>query len=136
MEATTPNDFLGGLASKFEGTNVREGAARMGEPQISPAQETARQMEKMIHDQLLDTSAVNVLRHSIFECALLGTGIIKGPFSYNKTVHQWMGTGEENTYQPFDKEVPKIEAVSCWDFFPDPAATSIDDCEYVYNDID
>ena len=131
MEATTPNDFLGGLAGKFAGANLQEGAAKMGEPQISPAQETARKMEKMIHDQLLDTSAVNVLRHSIFECALLGTGVIKGPFSYNKTVHQWMGAGEEKTYQPFDKEVPKIEAVSCWDFFPDPAATNIDDCEYV-----
>ena len=131
MEATQPNAFLGGLAEKFAGANLQEGAAKMGEPQINPAQETARKMEKMIHDQLLDTSAVNVLRHSIFECALLGTGVIKGPFSYNKTVHQWMGTGEEKTYQPFDKEVPKIEAVSCWDFFPDPAATNIDDCEYV-----
>jgi hypothetical protein len=119
------------MAGKFAGANLQEGASKMGEPQISPAQETARLMEKMIHDQLLNTSAVNVLRHSIFECALLGTGIIKGPFSYNKTVHQWMGTGEERTYQPFDKEVPKIEAVSCWDFFPDPAATNIEDCEYV-----
>jgi len=131
MEATAPKDFLGGLSSKFSGTNLREGAAKMGEPQIKPAQETARKMEKMIHDQLLDTSAVNVLRHSIFECALLGTGIIKGPFSYNKKVHQWMGTGDEKEYSPYDKEVPKIEAVSCWDFFPDPSATNIDDCEYV-----
>ena len=131
MEATSPKDFLGGLAGKFAGTNLQEGAAKMGEPQISPAQETARKMEKTIHDQLLDTSAVNVLRHSIFECALLGTGIIKGPFSYKKTVHQWTGQDEEKIYNPYDKEVPRIEAVSCWDFFPDPAATNIDDCEYV-----
>ena len=131
MEATTPNDFLGGLAGKFAGANLQEGAAKMGEPQISPAQETARRMEKMIHDQLLDTSAVNVLRHSIFECALLGTGIVKGPFNYKKTVHQWNGAGEEKEYNPFDKEVPRIEAVSCWDFFPDPSATNIEDCEYV-----
>ena len=131
LEATGEKTFLGGLSSKFAGANLQEGAAKMGEPQISPAQETARKMEKTIHDQLLDTSAVNVLRHSIFECALLGTGIIKGPFNYKKTVHQWMGTGKEKEYNPFDKEVPKIEAVSCWDFFPDPAATNIDDCEYV-----
>ena len=131
-EATLPkNDFLGGLAGKFAGANLQEGAAKMGEPQISPAQETARKMEKMIHDQLLDTSAVNVLRHSIFECALLGTGIVKGPFNYKKTVHQWNGVGEEKEYNPFNKEVPRIEAVSCWDFFPDPSATNIEDCEYV-----
>ena len=84
----------------------------MGEPQISPAQETARKMEKTIHDQLLDTSAVNVLRHSIFECALLGTGVIKGPFSYNKKVHQWMGVDEEKSYEPYDKEVPKTEMMT------------------------
>ena len=128
MEATAPKDFLGGLSSKFSGTNLREGAAKMGEPQIKPAQETARKMEKMIHDQLLDTSAVNVLRHSIFECALLGTGIIKGPLSYNKTVHKWT---QEKEYTPYDRLIPKIEAVSCWDFFPDPAATSLSDCDYV-----
>jgi len=131
LEATDEKTFLGGLSSKFAGANLQEGAAKIGEPQISPAQETARKMEKMIHDQLLDTSAVNVLRHSIFECSLLGTGIIKGPFSYNKTVHQWTGTGNEKEYKPFDKEVPRIEAVSCWDFFPDPSATNIEDCEYV-----
>ena len=66
MEATEPNSFLGGMAGKFTGANLQEGAAKMGEPQINPAQETARKMEKMIHDQLLDTSAVNVLRHSFF----------------------------------------------------------------------
>ena len=131
LEATQPNSFLGGLAGKFAGANLQEGAAKMGEPQISPSQETARKMEKLIHDQLLDTSAVNVLRHSIFECALLGTGIIKGPFNYKKTVHQWNGVGEEKEYTPYDKDVPKIEAVSCWDFFPDPSATNIEDCEYV-----
>ena len=46
-------------------------------------------MEKQIHDQLLDTSAVNVLRSSIFESALLGTGIVKGPFNHYKRIHKW-----------------------------------------------
>ena len=27
--------------------------------------------------------------------------------------------------------MPSIEAVSCWDFYPDPSAVSVDDCEYV-----
>jgi len=123
---------LGGLESKYMGANVAAGPARMGEPQIEPAAEAARIMEKCIQDQLLDTSAVTVLRHAIFECALLGTGVIKGPFNYNKTVHNWsideMG---DKTYEPIDRNVPRMEAVSCWDFYPDPSATSIDDAEYV-----
>jgi hypothetical protein len=132
-EATAPLDKLGGLKDKYTDANLLEGAGRLpNQPQISPAKETALRMEKVIHDQLLDNNAVNTLRHSIFESVLLGTGIIKGPLNYNKTVHQWTrNEGNEKTYQPYDKEVPKIEAVSCWDFFPDPAATSLGDCDYV-----
>ena len=44
-----------------------------------------------------------------------------------------MGTTKEDgrTYSPYEKTVPRIEAVSIWDFFPDPSGTSIEDCEYV-----
>jgi len=132
-EASAPLDKLGGLKDRYEGANLLEGASRMPNyPQISPAKETALKMEKVIHDQLLDNNAVNTLRHSIFESVLLGTGIIKGPLNYNKTIHKWT-QGDENKkmYQPYNKEVPKIEAVSCWDFFPDPAATSLGDCDYI-----
>lgn len=123
---------LSGLGPRYEGANLASGPARMGEPQIEPASEAARIMEKCIQDQLLDTSAVTVLRHAIFECALLGTGVIKGPFNYNKTIHNWtMGEMGDKTYDPIERSVPRIEAVSCWDFYPDPSATNIDDAEYV-----
>ena len=128
-EAVAPMDKLGGLKNKYTGATVLEGAGRLpNQPQISPAKETALRMEKVIHDQLLDNNAINTLRHSIFESVLLGTGIVKGPLNYNKTVHKWT---EDKTYTPYDKLIPKIEAVSCWDFFPDPAATSLEDCDYV-----
>ena len=123
---------LGGLASEYENANLLSGKSRLGSPQINPAAETARRMEKVIHDQLLDSSAMNVLRHAIFESTLLGTGIIKGPLNYLKTIHKW--STEEvlgKLYDPYEKEVPRIEGVSCWDFFPDPAAISLSDCDYV-----
>ena len=89
-------------------------------------------MEKTIHDQLLDTIAVNVLRSSIFESCLLGTGVVKGPFNFYKRLHRWeRGDSGEREYMPEEKTVPRIEMVSAWDFHPDPAATSIEDCEYV-----
>jgi|TARA_Y100000034_G_scaffold48572_1_gene59978 hypothetical protein len=128
----TPMEKLGGLKEEYPNATLLEGRGRLpNQPQISPAQETARRMEKVIHDQLLDNNAVNVLRHSIFESVLLGTGIVKGPLNYSKTIHKWITEGEQKTYQPYSKEVPKIEGVSCWDFFPDPAATSLNDCDYV-----
>jgi len=125
-------EFLSGLKEKYKGSSLVEGPSILGTAQISPADIAARNMEKLIHDQMTDTGAMTILRHAIFECCLLGTGIIKGPFNFNKTVHNWHISPEgEKVYEPYDKIVPKMEAVSCWDFYPDPSAISLDDAEYV-----
>ena len=132
MQAEQPKAFLGGLQGEYGQLPLVEGKAKLGEPQISPAQEAARRMEKTIHDQLLDTNAVNVLRKSIFEASLFGTGIVKGPFNFNKRVHKWeRDDNGQREYSPYERVVPRIEMVSLWDFHPDPSATSIEDCEYV-----
>ena len=133
-QATVPGekDFLGGLAKEFANTPIAEGPSRLGEPQISPAQETARRLEKVIQDQLLETNAVNVLRSAIFESALFGTGIVKGPLNHSKTISKWARNEEgERVYSPYDMVCPRIESVSVWDFHPDPSALSLDDAEYV-----
>ncbi len=131
-EATQGNlDYLGGLAPKYENAPIAEGKARVGEPQISPAQEAALRMEKLIHDQLTNTNAVTMLRNSIFESVLMGTGIIKGPFTFTKTVHKWEKQEQSKIYTPYFKDIPKIESVSCWDLYTDPVAVNIEDCDYV-----
>ena len=133
VEATGGNlDYLGGIADKYEGAPIAEGKARVGEPQISPAQEAALRMEKVIHDQLTNTNAVSTLRNSIFESVLMGTGIVKGPFTHVKTVQKWENVeGEGKVYTPYARDIPKIESVSCWDLYTDPVATNIEDCDYV-----
>ena len=132
LQAEESKDFLGAYKNDFANAPVVEGPSRMGEPQFSPAQESALRTEKIIHDQLVDTNAVTVIRKSIFEAALLGTGVIKGPLNMYKRVHRWVkGDDGEREYDPLEKVVPRIEHVSVWDFYPDPAATSIEDCEYV-----
>jgi len=134
LEATGNNlDYLGGLAPEFEGAPIIEGKARVGEPQISPAQEAALRMERVIHDQLTNTNAVTNLRNAIFESVLLGTGIVKGPFTHTKTIHKWEKAeeGVEKQYTPYYKDIPKVESVSCWDLYTDPVATNIEDCDYV-----
>ena len=121
-----------GIYGKTFGESVVAGKAKAGEPQFEPAKEQARRMEKCIHDQLLDTNAINVFRKAIFESALLGTGVIKGPFNFYKRVHKWKKDDEgSREYNPYEKIVPRIEPVSVWDFHPDPSATSIEDAEYV-----
>jgi len=100
--------------------------------EISPAQKAARRMEKLIHDQIDESKGSSEIRNALLESSLLGTGIVKGPFNFNKKLHKWE-TGEdgERTYNPLEVRVPRIEFVSCWDFYPDPGATSIEECEYV-----
>ena len=120
------------FGSKYEEMSLSEGPSKVGEPQVEPSREAARILEKHIHDQLLDTNATNVLRYAVFESALLGTGIVKGPFNFYKKVHKWeKGEDGSRVYSPDEKIVPRIEHVSIWDFHPDPSATSIEDCEYV-----
>ena len=88
MPGATEATLLGGLSDKYEGANLEEGVGKIpNQPQISPSRESARYMEKCIQDQLLDTNAVTIMRHSLFECSLLGTGVVKGPFNFYKKIH-------------------------------------------------
>jgi len=100
-------------------------------PEISPAQKAARKMEKLIHDQIDESNGSSEIRSALLEAALLGTGIVKGPFNFNKKLNKWNISEEgEREYNPLEVRVPRIEFVSCWDFYPDPAATNMDECEF------
>jgi len=122
---------LGPYEDDMAQANLAAGPSNMGEPQLSPAKEAARKMEKLIHDQLLDASAVSELRKGLFEQCLLGTGIIKGPFNHTKTIHKWSSDDEGRFYDPEEKVVPRLSHVSCWDLYPDPSALSLEDAEYI-----
>ncbi len=100
--------------------------------ELSPAQKAARRMEKLIHDQIEESNGNAEIRSALLESALLGTGIVKGPFNFNKKLHKW-DVNEEGVreYNPLEVRVPRIEFVSCWDFYPDPSATNMEECEYV-----
>ena len=100
--------------------------------ELSPAQRAARRMEKLIHDQIEESNGSSEIRNALLEASLLGTGIVKGPFNFNKKLHKWdVGEDGERSYNPLEVRVPRIEFVSCWDFYPDPNATNMEECEYV-----
>ena len=126
-------EFLGSLKDELGDKSVQEGSAPLPEmAQIRPATTLARRMEKLIHDEIDESSGSQELRSAIFESCLLGTGIIKGPFTFNKTLHRYV-KNEDGTrsYQPEQVKVPRLEFVSAWDFYPDPNAKNIEECEYV-----
>ena len=121
------------LENKLESMNMlQEGTSPLPQiPEISPAAKAARRMEKLVHDQIEESNGSSEIRNALLESALVGTGIIKGPFNFNKTLHKWEIAGDQRSYSPVEVRVPRIEFVSCWDFYPDPAATNIEECEYV-----
>jgi len=132
----TATDLLKTLAQDYENLGFDKGPSPQGTPQIEPARLAAEQMQKVLHDQLEESQAITILRHVFFEMSLLGTGILKGPFTDSKTYHSYNTMEDEDgnkssVYVAKSKPVPSIEAVSCWDFYPDPNATNINDCEYV-----
>ena len=129
---TATKDVLN-AAIEEAGVQFSQGASP--DPQVlerSPAKEAARNMQTLIHDQIEESGGSSELRNALLESALFGTGIVKGPFNYNKTLSRWTKDDEgERVYDPINVRVPRIEFVSIWDFFPDPSATSIEDCEYI-----
>ena len=111
---------------------LKEGAVPIPDiPELNPAQKAARRMEKLVHDQIEESNGSSEIRNALLEAALLGTGIVKGPFNFNKRLNKWNNTPQGREYSPVDVRVPRIEFVSCWDFYPDPSGTDIDECEYV-----
>ena len=122
---------LAGLKSKLAPVeeNLKEGEAN-SPTQITfhPAMIAAKKMEKKIHDQLEESNARKELRTTAFECALFGTGIMKGPFAVDKEYPNWSEDGE---YNPLLKTMPRCSSVSIWNFYPDPDAANMDDAEYI-----
>ncbi len=124
-------EFLGGLKDELTNeqgeTVLAEGASKDGGPMLKPSAELARRMEKVIHDQLEETQARTEVRKMVFEMCLLGTGIMKGPFNVDKTLHKWT---EEGVYSPETVKTAKSNMVSVWDFYPDPNAETGGDMEW------
>ena len=59
-------------------------------------------MQKLLHDQLEESRAITIMRHVFFEMALLGTGILKGPFTDLK---------EYNSFEAEDDEGNEINII-------------------------
>lgn len=91
-----------------------------------PALIAARKMDKKFHDQLTEANAATSLRAVIFEMALFGHGIYKGPFAKDKEYPFWSETGE---YQPKVRSIADFDHVSIWDSYPDPEARNMIEAE-------
>ena len=128
---TDLRERLGGLKKDLEpvADKLKEGpGSGPTEVAFHPALVSAKKMEKQIHDQLEESNSKKHLRAAAFECALFGTGVMKGPFAVDKEYPNW---DEEGSYNPTIKTIAETSSVSLWNFYPDPDATTVEDCEYM-----
>jgi len=123
-------ESLGSLKDKLSEIDNLKGTTGLTPSAItfSPAMIAAKKMQKKIHDQLDESSAGKHLRSTVFEMALFGTGVMKGPFAVDKEYANW---NEEGEYSPTIKTVPQVSHVSVWNFYPDPDASNMDEAQYV-----
>lgn len=148
--AATPVPELAG-ALRTPAPPAAPATAEGGQPaQISPEQQAAaaarQHMEEAkaradamadeIEDQLTECNYNAISRQVIDDAVKLGTGIKKGPIAYYDTRSSWHpvtvdpATGARKWGMVERKDPrPKFYRVSPWDFFPDPDATCIQDCD-------
>ena len=86
-KGATAESLMKDLSQQYKNLGFEEGPSPDNKtmPQIEPADMAAGKMQKLIHDQLEESDAITTLRHVFFEMCLLGTGILKGPFTSEKT---------------------------------------------------
>lgn len=96
----------------------------------------AERMEKEIRDVLHKSDYVGIINDSILEMCLYGTGCTKAVVLKNHNYPVYKTAKEDpilvEAEDLLESElIPKVEFVSCWDLFPTPEATSIDNADWV-----
>lgn len=96
------------------------------------AREAAGKMSTLIEDQLVETRYKEACLKAIHSGHLYGTGIIKGPLVEKKVRTRFVFEGGKWRSGSETYTVPFVEYVPLWRWYPDMAATRLEDCRYVY----
>ena len=109
--------------------------ARLAELQEEIALETESRVENMeeaILDQAVESNLEGKMKDAIMEQVIFGTGAMKaGTLRIDKD-HRWI-KGEEGFNLIYEESpFPEMEAVSVFDLYPDPHATSMDDLRDIF----
>lgn len=133
--APIESDLPAQAQEKFDGAKRLRELERRQQREIEVARKRAAMMQRLIDDQLTESSYPAVCRDAIADKCKLGSGIIKGPIINDRPRGQWQQVADQpNVFEltrPKDAS-PKARRVDPWHFFPDPSAQSMDDCEYTF----
>lgn len=95
------------------------------------AKDRAEKMKTLIADQLNDNRYNSKARDSMLNGALLGCGILKGPFPLIQTATSFQKINGKWTQVVVDDVIPGISSVDPWHYFPYPVnVPSREACEF------
>lgn len=132
----TRHSLLRGLSDKFKKlvgqTPVSSGPSpdKAKMPEHYPAAEAALKMHRKIQDQIAENDVELAMRCLTNELVILGTGVLKGPFNEQLEEPFWDLEDGVITYKPKVKLRPTLTNVSVWNCYPDPSASSMNNCEW------
>ncbi len=98
------------------------------------AEKRSRNMEQEMADQLGELKYRSLIRQTIFDGNLYGTGILKGPLAKTVLSKRWLpnkDTGDWVTVK-LEKLMPYCENVSVWDVYPDMSEKHLDNARGVF----
>ncbi|MBF0256030.1 MAG: hypothetical protein HQL47_06135 [Gammaproteobacteria bacterium] len=92
----------------------------------------AEAMEKAMHDQLVEADYESLMKVAILEACIIGSGAIKGVTVGVRSDESWaQGSGMWDVKSE-EVPIPVLSSVSAFDLYPDPMATTVDECEGIF----
>lgn len=89
-------------------------------------------MEEAILDQAVESNLESKMKDAIMEQVIFGTGAMKAGTLRIEKDHKWI-KGDEGFQLIYEESAfPEMEAVSVFDLYPDPHATSMDDLRDIF----
>jgi hypothetical protein len=111
--------------------NAYAQAHKQTEAEIKSAKERCEAMQKVILDQLTESSYPSQARDVIEDGCRLGTGILKGPLTSNRLRREWREEPIGHwSLVTLPDPMPEFRRVDPWHFFPDMSAGRIGEAEF------
>lgn len=118
------------LSQAAQGQPVPEEAIK--EAIKAMAKKAASGMSKAIEDQLAESHYKKASVACIHSGHLYGTGILKGPLVERRVRTKFAQNGRKWEMKSETYVVPFVECTPLWNWYPDMAASRLQDCRYVY----
>lgn len=96
------------------------------------AREACEKMEQEMADQLAEVQYRSIAKRVLHQGNLFGTGILKAPLVERSRRPKKKLTANGWVTEYVEIKRPFVDAVSCWDFYPDPDARCLEECECLF----